>query len=120
MREELMVLHRGSLAAFILLILSLTMGLFVEAKIKNGGDFKEKGWRIAQALESPSQEGSSHFREETSKLLALFSELDANHDGSITFEEWNGSRASFNQMDSNGDGLIARGEFLGIGGEGSR
>jgi len=71
----------------------------------------------AQESEAPSTWLTGHHRDDPNKLLDLFQKLDSNHDGYITFDEWDDSRVSFDQLDENGDGKISRGEFLGIEGQ---
>jgi Ca2+-binding EF-hand superfamily protein len=48
-----------------------------------------------------------------------FDSLDANDNGTISFNEWHWSRNSFNQRDNNRDGVIDRTEFRGTGAVGT-
>lgn len=125
-----MISPKRILGIFILILLNVIFSvslvhLHQRAMGVNQGSEGLFNQRMVQAEESgegvldsgpPSSWLEGKKRDDPSRLLDRFSHLDANHDGYIDFEEWNGSRASFNQMDNNGDGLIDRGELLGLGG----
>ena len=40
-----------------------------------------------------------------------FNEMDANHDGVISLNEWRGDRATFARLDRNNNGVLSRDEF---------
>ena len=42
---------------------------------------------------------------------ALFSEMDADHDGQVTRAEWKGNAIGFAMLDRNGDGVLAGDEL---------
>lgn len=40
-----------------------------------------------------------------------FNEMDANHDGVISLNEWRGDRTAFDRLDRNNNGVLSRDEF---------
>ena len=91
----------------------LSVITFGTVKTLLGKNLRNQNHWLAQQ-ESPSPWLNGNERTDPSRLLDLFSRIDTDHDGFISFDEWNDSRASFNQLDDNGDGKISRGEYLGI------
>jgi Ca2+-binding EF-hand superfamily protein len=57
--------------------------------------------------------------ESTGDRTQAFASLDANNNGTISFNEWHWSRSSFDQRDANRDGVIDRNEFRGTGAVGT-
>jgi Ca2+-binding EF-hand superfamily protein len=70
------------------------------------------GLSISQAPGTTAAEKPEWVRERE----ALFSKLDADHDGTVSRNEWTANDRSFHILDANGDNAISTEEFLSLNG----
>lgn len=63
----------------------------------------------AAAQDKSKADGARH-----EKAMNRFDKLDANHDGSISREEWKGRAKAFDRIDSNHDGVLSRDEIRAV------
>jgi EF hand domain-containing protein len=71
----------------------------------------ESAWQAHQAHGDYRGACRTHGGGGTGTGHGRFNDLDRNHNGVISLDEWNGDRTTFVRLDANRDGVLSPGEF---------